>query len=285
MKFASVHADLHARGDKQVESIQPQPSSPTLIEAKADGILRITLNRPEAANAILAEQRERIIALLIDADRNPDIRAVILAANGRHFCSGADVSTISGVPVAGEAMKRIRNGAQRLITSILDCSKPVVASVQGTAAGLGAHLVFACDLVVASEAASFIEVFVTRGLTVDAGGAYLLPRRIGLQKVKELVFFGDKLSARDAEALGLVNRAVPIEALVSETEALAGRLASGPTMAIGLAKLQLNRSLDSDRASLFLEEAMAQEINSRTEDAREGVAAFIERRAPQFKGY
>jgi len=268
-----------------VEGTQPGLDTPTLIHAVDGGVLRITLNRPNAANAIQAEQRERIIALLEDAGRNSEIRAVILASNGRHFCSGADVAAISGVSRAGDGMRRIREGAQRLVAAILDCSKPVVASVQGTAAGLGAHLVFACDLVVASEAASFIEIFVTRGLTVDAGGAYLLPRRIGLQKAKELIFFGDKLSAREGERLGLINRVVAPKALTSETDALAARLAAGPTTAIGLAKLQLNRSLDSDRAALFLEEAMAQEINSRTDDAREGIAAFVERRAPQFKGF
>ena len=268
-----------------MEASQPQSGGPVLINAVTDGILRITLNRPEAANAILAEQRDHIITLLAQADRDPEIRAIVLAANGRHFCSGADVSAVSGTPTAGDGMKRIRDGAQRLIAAILDCAKPVVASVQGAAAGMGAHIVFACDLVVASEAASFIEVFVTRGLTVDAGGAYLLPRRIGLQKAKELIFFGDRLSAADAAALGLVNRVVPPDALASATDALAARLAAGPTTAIGLAKLQLNRSLDADRASLFVEEAMAQEINSRTGDAREGIAAFVERRQPQFKGY
>lgn len=257
-----------------------------VLHSIENGISRITLNRPEAANAIGAEQREAIIGLLEQASRDPEVRVVVLAANGKHFCSGADIEAISaGGLRAGEAMLRIMNGAQRLVAAVLDCGKPVIASVQGTAAGLGAHLAFASDLVVAAEEASFIEIFVKRGLTVDAGGAYLLPRLVGVQKAKELVFFGDKVAARDAHALGLINRVVPGDELVAAVDALATRLAEGPTTAISLAKRMINKSLDTDRGNAFFEEAMAQEVNSRTEDSREGVKSFIERRPPQFKGY
>lgn len=259
-------------------------AEPTLIETIKDGVLEIRLNRPAAANAMQVDQRERIIELLHQADRNGEIRAVVIASTGKHFCSGADVGLIGAAASVGDGAKRIRDGAQKLISAILDCSKPVVASVQGTAAGMGAHIVFACDMVVASEAASFIEVFVLRGITVDAGGAYLLPRRIGLQKAKELVFLGDKLSARDAADLGLVNRVVPADELESTTAALAARLAAGPTVAIGFAKQQLNRSLDANRTDLMALEAVAQELTSHTDDAKEGIKAFIERRPPEFKG-
>jgi 2-(1,2-epoxy-1,2-dihydrophenyl)acetyl-CoA isomerase len=185
----------------------------------------------------------------------------------------------------GDASRMIRRGAQRLISAVLDCEKPVVAGVNGTAAGIGAHLAFACDLVVAAEEARFIEVFVRRGISPDGGGAYLLPRLIGLQKAKELIFFGDDLHAEDAAKLGLVNRVVPRPELESAAGELAARLAAGPTKAIGMAKWLLNRSLDSDRRSAFDEEAWAQELIVGTADAGEGLRAFAERRPPEFKGY
>jgi len=267
----------------------------TILHSVASGISRITLNRPDVANAILPEQRNAIIELLAAADGDPEVRVVVLASTGKIFCSGADVSTLSagkpdadGKPAtlrAGDGMQRLMKGAQRLITSVLDCSKPVICAVQGTAAGMGAHLAYASDLVVASEAASFIEAFVLRGLAVDAGGAYLLARRIGLQKAKELVFFGDRLSARDAATLGLVNKVVAAAEFETAVTELATRLAAAPTLAISLSKRLLNRSLESDRAGALLEEAMAQEVGFHSGDAQEGVKAFIERRPPQFKGY
>jgi len=185
----------------------------------------------------------------------------------------------------GEASRMIRLGAQRLVSAILDCEKPVLAAVNGTAAGIGAHMAFACDLVVAARSARFIEVFVRRGISPDGGGAYLLPRLVGLQKAKELIFFGDDLAAEDAERLGLVNRVVEREQLDQVAGELARRLASGPTKAISMAKWLLNRSLDSDRRTAFDEEAWAQEIVVSTADAAEGLRAFAERRDPQFRGF
>jgi 2-(1,2-epoxy-1,2-dihydrophenyl)acetyl-CoA isomerase len=185
----------------------------------------------------------------------------------------------------GEAARMIRRGAQRLISSVLDCEKPVIAAVNGTAAGIGAHLAFACDLVVAAEEAKFIEVFVRRGISPDGGGAYLLPRLIGLQKAKELIFFGDDLSAADALGLGLVNRVVPLAQLEDSAAELAGRLATGPTKALGMAKWLLNRSFDSDRQTAFDDEAWAQELITGTVDCGEGLRSFAERRPPEFKGF
>jgi 2-(1,2-epoxy-1,2-dihydrophenyl)acetyl-CoA isomerase len=161
----------------------------------------------------------------------------------------------------------------------------VIGAVNGTAAGIGAHLALACDLVVAAEGARFIEVFVRRGLVPDGGGAWLLPRLIGLQKAKELMFFGDDLSAADAAGLGLVNRVVPADGLDAAVAEWAKRLAGGPTRSIGLTKRLLNRSLDSDRVTAFAEEAVAQELNMGTQDANEGVAAFVERRDPVYRGW
>lgn len=149
----------------------------------------------------------------------------------------------------------IRGGAQALVAAVLDCEKPVIAAVGGTAAGIGAHLALACDLVVAAEGVRFIEVFVRRGLVPDGGGAYLLPRIVGLQKAKELLFFGDDLSAAEAHALGLVNKVVPADQLDAAVEEWVDRLAVAPTRAIALTKALVNRSLDSDRATAFAEEA------------------------------
>jgi 2-(1,2-epoxy-1,2-dihydrophenyl)acetyl-CoA isomerase len=161
----------------------------------------------------------------------------------------------------------------------------VIGAVNGTAAGIGAHLAFACDLVIAADTAKFIEVFVRRGIVPDGGGAYLLPRVIGLQKTKELMFLGDELPVAEAHRIGLVNKVVPGDELLEAAGEWAARLASGPTRAISLTKWLVNRSIDSDRAGAFYDEAYAQELNMATRDANEGVSAFVERRDPTFKGW
>ncbi|MFJ6697242.1 enoyl-CoA hydratase/isomerase family protein [Streptomyces sp. NPDC091272] len=271
-------------------STNPSPSVDSLIlHATDNGVSWITLNRPEALNAVTWDQRERIISLLADASADPAIRAVVITATGKGFCAGADLrgggaktSTRDRVP--GDVARTIRLGAQRLITAVLDCEKPVIAAVNGTAAGLGSHLALACDLVVAAEQATFIEVFVRRGLVPDGGGAYLLPRLVGPQRAKELMFFGDALPAREAERMGLVNRVVPLEELEKTARAWAERLATGPTRALALTKQLVNASLESDRGTALAAEASAQEINMTTSDAVEGVASFVERRAPRYRG-
>ncbi|MEU1478176.1 enoyl-CoA hydratase-related protein [Streptomyces sp. NPDC005760] len=244
----------------------------------------ITLNRPEVLNALTPRQRDRIVELLASASADPDVRAVVLTGTGRGFCAGADLRGAPGAAAPGDVARTIRLGAQRLVAAVLDCEKPVIAAVNGTAAGLGAHLAFACDLVLAAESARFIEVFVRRGLVPDGGGAYLLTRLLGPQRAKELMFFGDALGAADAERLGLVNRVVPDEELDKTAREWAGRLATGPTRALALTKQLVNASLDSDRATAFAAEAAAQEINMTTADAKEGVASFVERRTPEYGG-
>ncbi|WP_412077641.1 enoyl-CoA hydratase/isomerase family protein [Streptomyces xanthophaeus] len=259
---------------------------PDLLHRTENGVSWITLNRPEAMNAVTWDQRDRIIALLADASADPAIRAVVISATGKGFCAGADLrgSPAAGERVAGDVARMIRLGAQRLITAVLDCEKPVLAAVNGTAAGIGAHLALACDLVIAAEPARFIEVFVRRGLVPDGGGAYLLPRLIGPQKAKELMFFGDAVPAAEAERLGLVNKVVPADALEETARAWAERLAQGPTRALAMTKQLVNASLDGDRAAALAAEATAQEINMSTADANEGVASFVERRTPKYLG-
>ncbi|WP_436844419.1 enoyl-CoA hydratase/isomerase family protein [Streptomyces wuyuanensis] len=283
-----------------------QPVTRGVLHRAENGVSWITLDRPEAMNAVTWDQRERIIALLADASADPDVRAVVITATGKGFCAGADLrgegpgrsgpgNPAPGPPtegaegrgrerVPGDVARMIRLGAQRFIAAVLDCEKPVIAAVNGTAAGIGAHLAFACDLVLAAESARFIEVFVRRGLVPDGGGAYLLPRLVGPQRAKELMFFGDALSAADAERMGLVNRVVAADELEKTARAWAERLAQGPTRAIALTKQLVNASLDADRASAFAAEASAVEIAMTTRDANEGVASFVERRAPEYRG-
>ncbi|MEZ0091536.1 enoyl-CoA hydratase/isomerase family protein [Streptacidiphilus sp. EB129] len=280
---------------------------------RTDGGVRwLTLNRPEALNAVTAGMRERLVELLDSASADPDVRAVVLTGAGRAFCSGADLRASSGgssgaggsggpggsggsggsgggagaAPerVAGDVARMLRRGVQRMVAAVLDCEKPVLAAVNGTAAGVGVHLALACDLVLAAEGASFIEAFVRRGLVPDGGGAYLLPRLVGPQRAKELMFFGDALPAADAERIGLVNRVVPAEELEKTAREWAERLAAGPTRSLALTKQLVNASLEADRATAFAAEATAQEINMTTSDAPEGVRAFVERRPPRFTG-
>ena len=159
----------------------------------------VTLNRPDARNAINDAMRDELFAVLGEARANPDIRAVVITGAGKGFCTGADLSRRGDGPTGpGAAREMMRTRSQRLIRSIWELEKPVIAAVNGVAAGLGAHLAFASDLIIAAAEARFIEVFVRRGIAVDAGGAFLLPRLIGLAKAKELVFFGEDLSAEDA---------------------------------------------------------------------------------------
>ncbi len=261
----------------------------TILHDVSKSVSTITLNRPDAANALLPEMRDAVIELLAAADRDPDIRAVAIRANGRHFCSGADVGSIprggAANPVVGDGMRRIMHGAQRLIAAILDCPKPVVAVVQGTAAGLGAHIAYACDLVVAAEDAAFLEPFLLRGIVVDAGGCYLLPRLVGTQRAKELMFLAEKLPASAAHAMGLVNRVAPASRLDTTASELLDQLASMPTSGLAFTKRLLNSSFDHDRSASFMIEAAFQELQSRADDAREGVAAFLERRPTEFKGH
>ncbi|WP_369145832.1 enoyl-CoA hydratase/isomerase family protein [Streptomyces sp. R44] len=270
-----------------------------VLHTVENGVSWITLNRPEAMNAVTWDQRERIIALLADASADPEVRCVVVTATGRGFCAGADLRgapstgerSEMGVPpaggrgrVAGDVARMIRLGAQRFISAVLDCEKPVIAAVNGTAAGIGAHLALACDLVLAADSARFIEVFVRRGLVPDGGGAYLLPRLIGPQRAKELMFFGDAVSATEALGMGLVNRVVPAEELPKTAREWAERLAQGPTRALTLTKQLVNASLDVDRTVAFAAEASAQEINMTTRDAQEGVASFVERREARYEG-
>jgi 2-(1,2-epoxy-1,2-dihydrophenyl)acetyl-CoA isomerase len=259
------------------------------------GVLTLTIDRAEVQNALTHDVRMAMVEQLERAGADLAVRAVIITAAGdRAFCTGADLRSPppqlpkpEGAPErpVGSGARMIRTGWQRLVGAVLDCEKPVVAAVNGTAAGGGMHLALACDLVLMADTARFIEVFVRRGIIPDAGGAFLLPRLIGVAKTKELMFYGDDLPALEAERLGLVNKVVPAAELAKTAADWAARLASGPTRALSLTKWLVNRSLSSDRETSFAEEAWAQEVNNFTEDSREGMVSFMERRSPEFKGW
>jgi 2-(1,2-epoxy-1,2-dihydrophenyl)acetyl-CoA isomerase len=268
-----------------------------LIRTRVDGgVARITIDRPDAGNSLTADMRDHLADTFDELSATLGVRAVVLTGAGeRHFCTGAGLGGAQkpepprpdGAPdrALGDVSRMIRRGWQRLVASILDCEKPVVAAVNGTAAGGGANLVLACDLVVMADTARLIEVFVKRGIIPDAGGAYLLPRIVGPQRAKELMFLGDDLSAADCERWGIANRVVPAAELGTTVDELAARLAAGPTKAIAMTKWLVNRSHESARHSAFEEEAYAQELVTATADMAEGIAAFGERRAPEFKGW
>jgi len=258
----------------------------TILYGLENDVAWVTLNRPEQRNAVNAEMREELIGVFTDARTNPAIRALVLTGSGKGFCTGADLSGPRGQGPSGPGAGRelMKGSSQRLIRALWDLEKPVVAAVNGVAAGLGSHLAFASDFVIAAADARFIEVFVRRGIAVDAGGAFILPRLIGLQKAKELVFFGDDLPAEEAQRLGLVSKVVPVDQLQATAREWAERLAKGPTFAIGMSKRLLNRSLESSFETALEEEATSQMLVTQSEDTKEGMLAFMERRQPQFKG-
>lgn len=268
--------------------------SDILLTRRENGVLWLTLNRPERKNSISPELRDELLAALDEARSDDDVRCVVLTGAGDAFCSGVDLGRSKVTEGAAraepqrpdlrairEAMKR---GMQRVIRAIWELDKPVIASVNGVAAGGGAQLALVCDLVVAAEGSRFIEIFVKRGLAVDSGGGWLLPRLVGLAKAKELVFFGDPISAADAHAAGLVNKVVAPDQLDAATREWAERLARGPTRSIGASKSLLNRALETDLATALEEEATAQALVSQTRDFSEGVRAFAEKRDPDFEG-
>jgi 2-(1,2-epoxy-1,2-dihydrophenyl)acetyl-CoA isomerase len=270
--------------------------SDTGLQSELDGpVLRLTLDRPEVHNALDWKTREALVDALHNASADAAVRAVILTGAGdRAFCTGADLRVPvptpekpAGAPqrVQGDVARSIASGWQRVITAVLDCEKPVVAAVNGTAAGAGMHLALACDVVVMAETAKLVPVFVRRGIAPDAAGAYLVTRLVGPQIAKRLYLFGDDVPAAEALRLGLVGGVVPAADLDKRATELAARLAAGPTRTLGVTKRLVNRALDLDRDSALAEEAWGQELVMTTTDAQEGVRAFVERRDPEFRGW
>jgi len=259
------------------------------------GVLTLTLDRPDVHNALDWRTRDALVGALEDASADLAVRAIVVTGVGdRAFCTGADLRVPVPTPdkppgapqrAQGEVARSIATGWQRVITAVLDCEKPVIAAVNGTAAGAGMHLAVACDLVVMSETAKLVPVFVRRGIAPDAAGAYLLTRLVGPQRAKQIYLLGDDIDAAAALALGLVTDVVPPNDLLPTALECARRLAGGPTRTLAITKRLINRALDTDRDTALAEEAWAQELVMTTEDAQEGVRAFIERRDPTFRGW
>ena len=248
-----------------------------------DGVATLTMNRPDALNALDAALKRDLAAAVREAGRDRRVRVVVLTGAGRAFCAGQDLRESAERPEASFA-DLLRNTYNPLILAIRRLEKPVIGAVNGVAAGAGASLAFACDLRIAADSASFLLAFGRLGLIPDSGATWFLPRLIGPARAAELMFTNEPLSATDAERCGLVNRVVPGDRLADETTALADRLAAAAPRALALAKRALNHALETGLADALEYEAALQGVAGRTSDHREGVAAFIEKRAPRFQG-
>ena len=272
---------------------------PTLLEPKmekvtsfetidvniANNICTITLQRADVLNAFNNALTSELLKSLKDAARNKDVRVVVLTGSGRAFSSGQDLADLKEkyvpghIPELGEDLKRRYDP---IVKSIHSIEKPVIASVNGVAAGAGCSLALACDMRVASENASFIEVFINVGLIPDSASTWTLPRLVGFGRAMELCLTGRPVKANEALAIGLVNQVVPAEQLDAATQKVATRLASLPGKALALTKRLLNQSFEHDLHEQLLAEAFAQETAGKTHDHFEGVVAFIEKRKPNF---
>lgn len=257
-----------------------------VIFERVDQVEVITLNRPDKLNALNNDILHALTKRFEELGQDDGARAVVITGEGRGFCTGADLTGGMGRPDAHTpvGMRLSAHSLSRMIRTMVEMEKPVIGAINGDAAGAGCNLALACDLLIASEKARFIQVFVRRGLVADAGGTYFLPRLIGLARAKELMFSGEAVDAARALELGMINRVVPEDALMDEAMELARKLAQGPTRAIGMIKRMLNRSFESDLGTALELEASLQGIAASTADVIEGVTSFLQKRPPDFKG-
>jgi len=255
-----------------------------LILKKEDGVATITLNRPEKLNAMNTEMTYELIQASREVGEDESIRAVIITGAGRGFCSGADLSSDDFKITSPSAALKLLEPARTLIMGIREMPKPVIAAVNGPAVGGGCSLVLACDIIIASEKARFGLPFVLRGLHPDFGGTYFLPRMIGVAKANDLILTGRMIDASEADKIGMISRVVPEDKLESVTRELVMTLAKGAPLAISMTKASINKVLQMDLTTALECEARAQSILMMSEDFRESTAAFLEKRAPVFKG-
>lgn len=258
----------------------------TILFEKSGGVATISLNRPEVLNAFNGKMHEEIYAAFEAAEEDEEVRAVVLRGEGRGFSAGADLSEV----VEGNGSERpdlgeyLRSSYSRLVMKMVLMEKPVVAALHGPVYGAGLGIALACDLRVAAESARFSVAFIKIGLIPDAGISFFLPRLIGMGRAMEMAMLGETVEAEEGKNIGLVNRVVTDEAVADEAAALAGRLASMPTRALGRIKVTLYGSFEEDIAAALEKEARGQTFCGYTDDHREGVAAFFEKREAKFTG-
>ncbi|MFY0989273.1 2-(1,2-epoxy-1,2-dihydrophenyl)acetyl-CoA isomerase PaaG [Halomonas sp. C05BenzN] len=261
-------------------------SEAPLLYSVEDGVARLTLNRPDSLNSFNAELHAEMRQALKAVRQDSSVRALLLTGNGRGFCAGQDLSDRNVAPGAeapdlGESLEKRYNP---MLRALRDLPIPTVCAVNGVAAGAGANIALACDIVLAARSASFIQAFCKIGLIPDSGGTWSLPRLVGMARAKGLAMLGDKLGAEQAEQWGMIWKVVDDEALQDEALTLARHLADQPTRGLALIKRALHASSDNDFDEQLDLERDLQRLAGRTEDYREGVSAFMEKRQPSFKG-
>jgi 2-(1,2-epoxy-1,2-dihydrophenyl)acetyl-CoA isomerase len=256
----------------------------------SDGVATITLDRPEAKNALTVEMRDDLVAAVRNARRDRAVRAVLITGAGDAFCAGMDLRASTVAQAGGEGFdtrstsEALRIGVQAVVRELWELDKPTVAAVNGTAVGPGAHIALACDFVLVHDETRFAWTFSRWGLVVDAGGAYLLPRLVGLPRAKAMVMLGEGAKGREAVDLGLAYKCVARDELRPEADALVTKLAAGPTRSMGLSKQLLNRTFETSLAASLELEGHLQSLATTSSDLAEGMAAFKEKRDPKFTG-
>ena len=259
----------------------------TLLFEKSDSVVTVTLNRPDKSNAFDDTQISEMLDALKVIERDVEARAVVVTGAGKNFCAGQDLGSMlerRDSPREVSFAEHLRHSYNLIIPRIRNLEKPVIAAINGAAAGAGLGLACACDLRYASEAAKFRMAFIGIALAPDSGTSFFLPRLIGLGRATEMAYTNDLIDAQTALSYGLVNRVFKAEELLPQTRAIAQKLAQMPTKSIGLTKRAINRALTSDLDAALENEALLQEIAGHSDDHREGVNAFIEKRQPVFKG-
>ena len=256
----------------------------TIIVEKEEGVATVTLNRPDKLNALTPKMLEELEAATEELAHDNDVKVVVITGAGRAFCAGADLDHPIFNMTEPADVKEVMQKFHQIPLNIRKIPKPVIASVNGAAVGAGCNYALACDIVIASETARLGEVFVNIGLHPDCGGTYHLPRLVGTAKACELLFTGKIIDAKEAERIGLVNQVVAADQLETVTKELALSLAKGPFLAISMMKTSIYQGLEMDLASVLEREAATQSICILTDDCKEGISAFKEKRKPIFKG-
>lgn len=255
------------------------------IELKIENkVAYITLNRPEVFNSFNREMALRLQDTLDACEVNDEVRAIVLTGKGKAFCAGQDLKEVTSPELNPGFKKILEEHYNPIILRIRNIEKPIIAAVNGVAAGAGANIALACDVVVADEKASFIQAFSLIGLIPDSAGTFFLPRLIGFQKASALMMLGDKIGAQEAERLGMIYKYVPSEEFQDTIQKLALKMAQMPTKALGFIKKTLNQSLTNNLEQQLALESKYQIEAASSEDYQEGVAAFIEKRKPNFRG-